>query len=86
MADYTTSDPTQTQIHACGCPVSTQATYCVLIGGWHSSRFPINQSVLPPLIRPPLLLNNSVLIREVSYGEGASHIVPVLTAKAGCPL
>ncbi len=38
----------------------------------------------PPLIRTPLRSNNSVLIREVSFGE-KKHIFTVLAAKNLCP-
>ncbi len=35
----------------------------------------------PPLIRTPILPNNSALIKEVSFGEGALQTFIVLPAK-----
>ena len=41
----------------------------------------------PPLIRTPLLPNNFVLIREVSFGEREQiHTFIVLAARNVCPL
>ncbi len=39
----------------------------------------------PPLIRIPFLPNNSLLIREVDFGEGVLHVFIVLAAKNLCP-
>ncbi len=41
----------------------------------------------PPLIRTPLLPTNSVLFREVSFGEREHHMqFPVVAVKNLCPL
>ncbi len=46
----------------------------------------------PPLIRTPLLSNNSVLIREVSFGEREYCMYPrnllsrIVSFLEGCPL
>ncbi len=80
---------------------STEEASVVCGGGWGLKSMlivyflSVNRyqcTVVPPLIRTPLLSNNSILIREVSFGEREQHIMHgtccqlIVSFLEGCPL